>query len=103
MNATENIAYMGLQDYMLPCASKQILGFDCPGCGLQRSVLLLFQGEFLAAFEMYPAIYTLIPLILLIVVNKLFSLKIGGNILLIALSISSVFLILANFIFKLLH
>jgi len=44
---------------MLPCLNKMLLGIDCPGCGLQRSAVLLFQGNFQQAFEMYPAIYTL--------------------------------------------
>ncbi|MEO0571350.1 MAG: DUF2752 domain-containing protein, partial [Bacteroidota bacterium] len=60
MDSAPNVSYMGLQDYMLPCATKQFLGFDCPGCGLQRSVLLLLQGDLIGAFYMYPAIFALI-------------------------------------------
>ncbi|WPR70281.1 DUF2752 domain-containing protein [Flavobacterium sp. NG2] len=33
---------------------------ECLGCGFQRSFLLLAQGNFQAAFEMYPAIFTTI-------------------------------------------
>jgi len=36
---------------MLPCLSKQILGIDCLGCGFQRSIVLLFQGQFIDAFS----------------------------------------------------
>nr|WP_246453564.1 DUF2752 domain-containing protein [Flavobacterium notoginsengisoli] len=43
---------------MIPCLFKTIFGFDCLGCGFQRSLFLLFQGEFLAAFKMYPAIFS---------------------------------------------
>ena len=96
------IYFLALKDYMLPCINKQLFGFDCPGCGLQRAVLLLFKGEFMAAFYMYPAIFTLIPLFGLILLNKLFTLK-YGNQFVIALSISSVVLILINFILKLIH
>lgn len=99
MESGENIAYMGLQDYMLPCATKQILGFDCPGCGLQRSIVLLLQGDFLAAFYMYPAIYALIPLAMVLIANKLFTFK-HANSLIIFLSISSVAMILINYILK---
>ncbi len=49
--------FMSLDNYMIPCLSKRILGMDCLGCGFQRAGLYLFQGEFLAAFKMYPAIY----------------------------------------------
>ncbi|WP_233621929.1 DUF2752 domain-containing protein [Flavobacterium agrisoli] len=31
---------------------------ECLGCGFQRSLFLLFKGEFSAAFFMYPAIYS---------------------------------------------
>lgn len=43
---------------MLPCFLKSIFGIDCPGCGAQRSAVLLMNGEFSAAFHMFPAIYT---------------------------------------------
>lgn len=91
-----------LEEYMLPCASKKLFGIECPGCGFQRSVLLLFDGEFVAAFQMYPAIYTLIPLAMLLIINKLSNAKIIGY-LIIAFSISSVALILTNFFIKLIH
>ena len=47
---------------MLPCLSKKFFGVDCFGCGSQRALLLLFKGEFKAAFFMFPAIYTLVLL-----------------------------------------
>ncbi|WP_246074192.1 DUF2752 domain-containing protein [Flavobacterium daemonense] len=43
---------------MIPCLFKSIFGFDCLTCGFQRALFLLFQGEFLAAFKMYPALYS---------------------------------------------
>lgn len=51
-----------MEEYMLPCLSKKFLGIECFGCGTQRALVLLFQGEFKAAFLMFPAIYTLVPL-----------------------------------------
>lgn len=51
---------MKLEDFMLPCMSKQLFGMDCPGCGMQRSLLLVLKGEFSEAFFMFPAIYTTI-------------------------------------------
>ena len=102
MDSASNAAYMGLQDYMIPCATKQILGFDCPGCGLQRSIMLLIQGDLVAAFYMYPAIFALIPLALVLITNKFFNYKYANH-LIITLSISSVAMILINYIFKLLQ
>lgn len=42
--------------WMLPCISKQITGMDCPGCGIQRSISFLLQGDFIESFLMYPGL-----------------------------------------------
>ena len=47
-----------MEEYMLPCLSKTLFGVECLGCGTQRALVLLFQGDFIGAFKMYPAIYT---------------------------------------------
>jgi len=96
------IYFLGLKDHMLPCLNKQLFGLDCPGCGLQRSVLLLFSGQFSAAFQMYPAIYTLIPLFGIIFLNRIFNLKYGSKFI-IGLSIISGVIIIINFIFKIIN
>jgi hypothetical protein len=51
---------------MIPCLSKKLFGLDCPGCGMQRAAIMLFEGDFNAAFHMFPAIYTTIPLFVFI-------------------------------------
>lgn len=58
-----------MEEYMLPCLSKKLFGIDCFGCGIQRAVVLLFQGEFEAAFYMYPAIYSMLLFFLFIGIN----------------------------------
>ncbi len=47
---------------MLPCPFKKLSGIDCPGCGFQRSVFALFQGNLYQSFHFYPAT---IPLLIL--------------------------------------
>ena len=66
---------ISLEDYMLPCLNKQLLGIDCPGCGLQRSVDLLFHGEFFAAFQMYPAIYPILLLLTFLITSSFVKLQ----------------------------
>lgn len=90
---------MHIEDYMLPCFTKKIFGFDCPGCGLQRAVAFLFQGDFSAAWEIYPAIFTIIPLFGVLAANQLFQIK-QINKIVITLMITSVALILTNYILK---
>ncbi|PNW26578.1 DUF2752 domain-containing protein [Formosa algae] len=64
-----------IEDYMLPCLTKKYLGFDCLGCGLQRSVALILHGDFILAFKMYPAIYTIIILAIFLLINAFKSFK----------------------------
>ena len=45
------------------CGFKEFLGFECPLCGGQRSLVLLMNGHFQKSFLMYPP---LIPALLLI-------------------------------------
>lgn len=64
-----------MDEYMLPCLNKKYLGFECMGCGIQRSIALLLRGEFTEAFLMYPAIYPLIALLGILVLNQFISFK----------------------------
>lgn len=51
---------------MLPCPIKFVTGFDCPGCGLQRSFYLLLKGEFSESFLQFPPLlFFIITLIFL--------------------------------------
>lgn len=58
-----------LEKYMIPCVNKTIFGVECLGCGMQRSIALLFTGEFAAAFKVYPAIYSIFFLLAVIFIN----------------------------------
>lgn len=58
-----------MEEFLLPCLNKQLFGFDCLGCGAQRALVLVFKGEFLSAFKMYPAIYTILILLLFLLAN----------------------------------
>lgn len=51
---------------MLPCLNKKLFGVECMGCGTQRAFLLLFDGDFVGAFKMFPALYTLIAFFLVV-------------------------------------
>jgi len=44
------------------CPTAGLLGLPCPGCGLTRATLLLFQGEFAKALELHPLVLPLSPL-----------------------------------------
>lgn len=91
-----------MEEYMLPCLNKKIFGFDCLGCGLQRAAALLIRGEFVEAFYMYPAIYTLIPLFLVIGLNFFFKFKHASKIIN-TLAILTVAIIIVSFTIKIIN
>ncbi len=51
------------EQYMIPCPFKIITGIPCPGCGSQRAVSEIINGNILYSFEAYPP---LIPILLMI-------------------------------------
>jgi hypothetical protein len=51
-----------LEAHLLSCPSKTYLHIECPGCGLQRSVIALLKGDAVTSFRLYPAT---IPILLL--------------------------------------
>ncbi|MEP5254970.1 DUF2752 domain-containing protein [Winogradskyella rapida] len=89
----------GLEDYMLPCLWKQTFNVDCMGCGTQRALNLLLQGDFVGAFYMYPAIYTLIIMFAYLVLHLKFQYANGHRIIL-GLFILNISIIVTSFIIK---
>ena len=90
---------LGIEDYMLPCFTKKIFGIDCPGCGLQRGLAFMLKGDFAAAWNMYPALFAILPLFALLAADHFFKIKYANKLITI-LMIASVALILTNYIFK---
>lgn len=64
-----------MEEFLLPCLNKQLFGVECYGCGGQRSLLLLLEGNFAGAFQMFPAIYPLLLLLGFVLFNLFFRFK----------------------------
>ncbi|MDE0599446.1 MAG: hypothetical protein ACJAZZ_001452 [Dokdonia donghaensis] len=88
-----------MEEYMLPCMNKKYLGFECMGCGIQRSIALILRGEFVEAFFMYPAIYPLVLLFSLLILNQFISIKYANKSIII-LAILTVATIIVSYIIK---
>ena len=58
-----------MEEYMLPCMNKKLLGIECFGCGTQRSFLLLIKGDFIGAFNLFPAIFTTVLFFLVLALH----------------------------------
>ncbi|UNY97519.1 DUF2752 domain-containing protein [Zhouia spongiae] len=87
------------EQLMLPCLNKKLFGIECPGCGIQRSVALIWDGDLVGAFKMYPAIYTLIIMFLLIGIDIVTKKKDFSK-LIIPLAIINAVIIITNYILK---
>lgn len=88
-----------LEEYMLPCLNKKLFGLDCMGCGMQRALVLLIKGDFIEAFTMYPAIYTLLLLFGIIAINTFKNFKYDSKIILI-LAVLNGIIITTSFVIK---
>ncbi|MFC4143868.1 DUF2752 domain-containing protein [Pedobacter mendelii] len=53
-----------LQNNLIPCPFKALMGFDCPGCGFQRAFIFLIEGDLKQSWNMYPPTVPLIFLFL---------------------------------------
>jgi hypothetical protein len=49
------------------CVVRSLLGVDCPGCGITRSVMALFAGDICRALRLHPAGPFVVALIVLMV------------------------------------
>lgn len=87
------------ENYMMPCVNKQLFGVDCMGCGFQRSLVLLLKGDFKEAFKMYPAIFTILLLLVLFLYQLKFKFNNSKKIL-IGLAITNVVIIIVSYFIK---
>lgn len=88
-----------LEHHLLPCPTKHLLGIECPGCGMQRSIIELLRGNFWESIKLYPPLIPMIILLVLLVIN----LKVNSIALQKVLKyffIAEVIIIFVNYIFK---
>jgi hypothetical protein len=88
-----------IAEHLFACPFKAHFGFDCPGCGLQRSVLALFRGDLMASFKFYPATIPLIFVIVFTIVHLKVDFKFGAQLIKIVFAGVAV-IILINYIYK---
>ncbi len=88
-----------LERHQMSCIYKKYLGIHCPGCGMQRSLILLLKGDIVGSIVTYPALIPMIMLILGLVIQLIFRFEKGG-VYLKFLFIFAVIIIMFNFIIK---
>lgn len=88
-----------LEHHLLACPFKQTFGIDCPGCGLQRSVLALLRGDLIASLKLYPPTLPILFLVVFTIAHLKFDFK-NGAFLIKILYIAIAFIIIANYTYK---
>ncbi len=68
-----------LENHLMTCYYKQLSGFDCPGCGMQRSFLELLKGNLIKSFYLYPALLPVIYTLLFTSAHLVFKFKNGAT------------------------
>ena len=64
---------------LLPCPTKHFFHIDCPGCGLQRSILVLLEGDLEKSIALYPATLPLLALLIYTALHLKFNFKQGAS------------------------
>jgi hypothetical protein len=88
-----------LNDHLLTCPFKSMTGIDCPGCGMQRSVIKLLEGDVAQSIAYHPAGTTTLIMIVFLILHTKFDFKHGARALTI-LFILNIVLITGNYIYK---
>ncbi|MDR2474525.1 MAG: DUF2752 domain-containing protein [Bacteroidales bacterium] len=65
---------------LLPCPTKYFFHIDCPGCGLQRSIIALLEGDLAKSLAVYPAAIPVFTLLLFTVLHLKVQFKYGAEI-----------------------
>lgn len=84
---------------MVECHFKSTFGIECFGCGAQRSIILLIEGNIIESLKLFPALLPLLFLIVYTILHLIFKFKVGARVIVFAFSLTSI-LMLANFIVK---
>lgn len=87
-----------LENFMIPCIWKSIFHIDCPGCGLQRSLLLLFQGKLTESYKMYAPTIPILLVMLLGALHIKFKWKNGQKIIVTSFIAVAIFIMISYFL-----
>ena len=84
---------------MLSCPWKKHFDFECLGCGMQRSIIYLLEGNLAKSFHMYPALLFMVALVTFLALHLKFKFKNGHKVILVLFSLTGVVLV-SNYVMK---
>ncbi|MDR2474021.1 MAG: DUF2752 domain-containing protein [Tannerella sp.] len=88
-----------LKEHLLTCPSKHFFHLDCPGCGLQRSIVALFEGNLTESIRLYPATIPMMATFLFAFLHLKYDFKHGAAVIK-YLFILNVTIIIAFYLYK---
>ena len=91
-----------LEQHLQPCFYKETLGFECPGCGLQRALIELLRGNFTESIKLFPGLIPTIILFIFLILHITLKFKHGAEILK-YLFITDITIIMISYVVKLTH
>ena len=86
-----------LKHHLLTCPSKYFFHVDCPGCGLQRSGVALFEGDLIKSFQLYPATIPILFCLIFTALHLIFKFKSGAAIIKGAYIFASLVIVISYF------
>jgi hypothetical protein len=89
-----------LEAHQQSCSFREYFGIDCPGCGMQRSIIELLKGNILESINLYPALLPVMIMFGFLTMHLLFRFRQGALILKI-MFIFNISLISFHYIYKL--
>ena len=89
-----------LESHQGTCSFREHAGIDCPGCGLQRSILALLRGDLVESILQFPALLPLVAMFVFLGIHLVFKLKHGAFVLKV-FYITNISIIVLNYIYKL--
>jgi hypothetical protein len=69
-----------LKEHLFTCPSKYFFHLDCPGCGMQRSVIAILEGDIGKSLQLYPATIPLFLSLIFVILHLKFNFKQGASI-----------------------
>ena len=89
-----------LSNHLLTCPLKACTGMDCPGCGMQRAIIKLLEGDLQGSLQMNPSALPILFMLIFLMLHLKFQFKHGARILTILFVLSSIIL-MTNYIIRL--
>ena len=87
---------------MLNCLFKDYFGFDCPGCGIQRSCFALLNGDLEKSVILFPSLLLYLTLVLLLILSTVFKMNISYKFF-VAIAISAIMIQISYYVLRMTH